>query len=195
MAMLQFNANDVPPDKKFDPIPAGWYNVMIVDSEIKPNSAGTGNYLQLTVRVVDGQFAGRQIFDTLNISHPNAVAQDIAQKKLSAYCHATGVMQLNDSQQLHGIPLAVRVTIKNDPTGQYDPRNEVKAVKSVNEGPGPSPTIGAPMSAPALPPVARTAAPAVPHVPQQAAPAPSQAPAPAAMQATGKTPPWAKRNP
>ena len=136
MAQLNFDARQVDPQQSFEPIPAGWYNMMIVESEIKPTSHGQGAYLQLSLKVVDGQYAGRQVFDRLNLQNQNPVAAEIAYKRLSAYCHATGVIQVQDSQQLHGIPLKARVSVRTDSTGQYDPSNEIKAVKHINEETG-----------------------------------------------------------
>jgi len=136
MAQLNFDARQVDPQQSFEPIPAGWYNMMIIDSEMKPTSNGHGAYLQLTLKVMDGQYAGRQVFDRLNIQHQNPVATEIAYRRLSAYCHATGVLQIQDSQQLHGIPLKARVSVRTDSTGQYDPSNEIKAVKPINEETG-----------------------------------------------------------
>ena len=136
MAQLNFDARQVDPQQSFEPIPAGWYNMMIVGSEMKPTSNGQGAYLQLSLKVVDGQYAGRQVFDRLNLQNQNPVAAEIAYKRLSAYCHATGVIQVQDSQQLHGIPLKARVSVRTDSTGQYDPSNEIKAVKHINEETG-----------------------------------------------------------
>ena len=136
MAQLNFDATQVNPDQSFEPIPAGWYNFMITESEMKPTKDGNGAYLQVTLKVVDGQYAGRQVFDRLNLQNQNPVAAEIAYKRLSAYCHATGVIQVQDSQQLHGIPLKARVSVRTDSTGQYDPSNEIKAVKHINEETG-----------------------------------------------------------
>ena len=131
MAQLNFDASQVAPQQTFDPIPAGWYNAMITESEMKPTSNGQGAYLQMTIKVVDGAHAGRQVFDRLNLQNANPVASEIAYRRLSAYCHATGVIQVQTSQQLHGIPFKVRVSLRTDNTGQYEPSNEVKAIKHI----------------------------------------------------------------
>lgn len=216
MAQLNFDARQVDPQQSFEPIPAGWYNMMIVESEMKPTSNGQGAYLQLSLKVVDGQYAGRQVFDRLNLQNQNPVAAEIAYKRLSAYCHATGVIQVQDSQQLHGIPLKARVSVRTDSTGQYDPSNEIKAVKHINEETG---TTAAPaqqgfqappQQAPALqfpqqgfqqpqqapqqqwqqPPAQQAPAPQQfqqpAQQPQFQQPAPQQAPA----QGSAQTPPW-----
>jgi hypothetical protein len=190
MAQLNFDATQVNPDQSFEPIPAGWYNMMIVESEMKPTKDGNGAYLQLSLKVVDGQYAGRQVFDRLNLQNQNPVAAEIAYKRLSAYCHATGVIQVQDSQQLHGIPFKARVTVRTDSTGQYDPSNEIKAVKHINEETG---TMTAPQQqafqAPAQQAPAQVGQ--TPPWAQGQQPAPAQQAAQQAP-AAGPTPPWAQ---
>lgn len=213
MAQLNFDARQVDPQQSFEPIPAGWYNMMIVESEMRPTKDGNGAYLQLTLKVMDGQYAGRQVFDRLNLQHQNPVAAEIAYRRLSAYCHATGVLQIQDSQQLHGIPLKARVAVRTDSTGQYDPSNEIKAVKPINEETG---TTAAPaqqgfqaqpQQAPAPQPqqalqqqFQQAFQPQLQPAPQQAS-APQQpqfqqpAPQPAPAQGGAPTPPWAQAQP
>ena len=49
-----FNANQVEPTTEFETIPAGRYQAMIVESEMKPTKSGSGSYLQLTFQIVEG---------------------------------------------------------------------------------------------------------------------------------------------
>jgi hypothetical protein len=167
MAQLHFNAATVDPQQSFDPLPDAWYTVIMTKSEMKPTKDGSGAYLESELTVQDPSHKGRKIYYRLNLKNTNPVAQEIAYKQLSAICHAVGVIQCEDSQQLHGLPFKVKVVIKRDDSGKYDPSNEVKAIKSVNED-------GAP-SAPAAPAFAAAQAPA---------------PAPAAA---GSVPPWMQK--
>lgn len=201
MATLNFDATTVAPDTGTgDPIPAGWYNVMIDESEAKPTKAEGGVRLSLRFTVLDGQYAGRKIFTGLNIRNANPVAQEIAYKQLSAICHAVGILQVQDSQQLHGKPLKVRVKVK-PASGDYEASNDITAYKNINEqvsgAVAGAPAAGAPWgsAAPAAAPAQQAAQQAAPNwtppaQPQQAPqqPQPQQAPAwtpPAAAQ------PWA----
>jgi hypothetical protein len=206
MALLNFNANNVEPQAAFEPLPAGWYPAMIVESENKDTAAGTGSYLSLTLKIIDGPGANRQIFDNLNLVNPNVTAVEIAEKKLSAYCHATGVIQLTDSQQLHGIPIEIKLIVKVDKSGQYDPQNTVQTVRAIGSGAKGTPPVGAvgssqpPAGFGTKPPMVRQPYQAPAAV--QAPPAPAvQAPAavapPVAQQpvAAGGIAPWAKRKP
>ena len=189
MASLNFDATTVQPDTGFELLPAGWYNAMIDESGINPTKDGVGAYLQLRFSVIDGQYQGRKVFARLNIRNANQTAQEIAYKQLSAIAHSVGVLQVQDSSQLHGIPLKIRVRIRKDPSGQYEDQNEINGYKNINEAVQGQAAAFAP-AAPAMPaapagfaPVAPVAAPVAPA--PQAAPQPAFA-APAAPQ------PWAQ---
>jgi hypothetical protein len=177
MSALNFDANQVQPESDFAPIPAGDYLTMITDSEMKPTKTGTGQYLALTLQVIDGPANGRLLWDRLTLVHDNLKAVEIAQRKLSAICHAIGVLQVTDSAQLHNRPLKVRVKYVEDP--QYGPKNEVSSYKPASAPSGPA-AAPAPAASPA--PAWKAAPAAAPQ--QHAAPPPSK---PAAT-----TPPWAR---
>lgn len=130
---LNFDANQVAPSKAFEPIPTDWYKCAIDESEMKPTRDGLGSYLQLNLKVLEGPHTGRVVFDRLNLRNNNEVAQQIAYETLSAICHAVNVLQVTDSQQLHGIPMMVRVK-QTPPTAEYDAGNEVKGYKAVESG-------------------------------------------------------------
>lgn len=205
MAIINFNAAEVTPDAgRGDPIPEGWYNLMVDESEIKPttNNATTGNaYLVLRFTVMDGANKGRKIFSNFNIKNDNPTAQEIAYKQLSAVAHAVGVLMVQDSQQLHGIPLKGRVKIKkgglkdaNNPQGEkYDDSNEITMYKNINE-PTPEIAVSKPaVAAPAMGAFPAAAAAAAPNPAQWApsAAAPAAAPPAAVAPPTFAPQPWA----
>lgn len=140
-----FNAATVAPAERPGPVPAGNYNVVIEESDVKANKSGTGSLLVYTARITDGQFAGRKIFGSINLRNQSPQAESIGQAQFSALCHAVGVMVVNDSNQLHGVPFAVRVKIKKDPEGQYEDRNEVTAYEKIG---GAAPAAAAGQAAP-----------------------------------------------
>ena len=107
-----FDANKVEPATPFEAIPAGKYLAMITASEMKPNKAGTGRFLELVFTIVEGEYRNRQLWARLNLENPNDLAMKIAQAELSAICRAVGVMTPNDSVELHNLPLVVRVKCK-----------------------------------------------------------------------------------
>jgi hypothetical protein len=120
-----FDANQVEPSTDFDPIPAGKYLAIITESEMKPNKAGTGHFLQLTFQIMEGPFKNRLLWARLNLDNPNATAVQIARAELSAICRAVGVLAPSDSVELHNLPLVVHVKCKKrDDTGEI--ANEIK---------------------------------------------------------------------
>jgi hypothetical protein len=157
MAELNFNAAQVAPDMGMEPIPEGWYNLMVDQSELKPtkDNATTGNaFLELRFNIVDGQYVGRKLFSRFNIRNANPTAQEIGYKQLSAVAHAVGVLMVQQSEQLHGIPLKGKVKIRPaqkeaDGSVKYEASNEITTYKNINE-PTPGP-IGAPGNAPGAP--------------------------------------------
>lgn len=130
LSNLNFDATAVEPQDSFEPIPAGWYECMIVESEMKQTKSGTGQYLQLRLDVTEGQYANRVLFERLNLDNPNTTAVDIAQRTLSAICHATGVLQPRDSSDLHNIPLRVKVSVRPAGNG-YEANNDIKGYESL----------------------------------------------------------------
>lgn len=130
-----FNANQVEPTTSFEPIPAGKYEAVITESEMKPTKAGNGHYLQLAFQIIDGPYKNRFLWARLNLDNQNATAVQIARAELSAICRAVGVMAPNDSVELHNLPLVITVRCKKrKDTGEIT--NEIKGY-SKKESPAP----------------------------------------------------------
>lgn len=187
---LNFNAAQVAPQLGIDPAPAGWYIMAITESELKPTKQGDGAYLNLTFSIMDGAHKGKKCFMRLNVRNANQTAQEIAYKQLSAVAHAAGIMNVQNSAQLHNIPMKAKLKLRKDPSGQYDDNNEISALKNMRE---PVPemdgqALGAAPTGPGftMPPVQQPqlapAAPQYSHPPQgmtapiQYAPQPQQQP-------------------
>ena len=110
----------------FGPIPAGNYTAEITRSEVKQTKDGRGSYLSLSLKVLEGDHAGRLIFQNITLTNANATAQTIGRASLAQLAGACGILSLQDSEQLHGIPVGIRVAIETDKSGQYEPRNTIK---------------------------------------------------------------------
>lgn len=203
--------------RQFDPstgggsiLESGTYAVQITNSEIKPTRNRDGHFLELTLAVIAGESAGRQIKDRLNIDNPNQTAKEIAYRQLAAISYVVGRVTWQDSQELHGIPFQIQVekVARNDDPTKYS--NNVLAYldsngrpASPNGGPAAPAALAAPahatpqqVAAPATP---ATAAPggnppwqpaASPAVAPPAAAAPWQQPAANPAAAAGDVPPW-----
>lgn len=146
-----FDPNTVEPAQDFAPIPSGEYVAIITDSDLKPTKNGSGEYLELTHQVIEGEFKGRLVWGRLNIRNANEVAQRIAQQQLSAICHALGMTQaIQDSAQLHNQPLIIRVEfVPEDHDRGYRAKNEIKAWKACAGASAPMTMAPAHSSAPA----------------------------------------------
>jgi hypothetical protein len=151
MAQLHFDASKVEPDNGIEVVPAGWYNAAIDESGNKPTKDGVNSYTQFRFTILDGQYKGRKLFARFNLQHTNAQTSEIAQRQLSALCHAAGVLQLSDTQQLHNIPMKVKAIVKKDEG--YEPSNELRSFKNINEVVEGSAPAGAPAAS--APPAAQ----------------------------------------
>ena len=194
MAQLNFNAENVAPSQSFELMPIHWAQAQIVSSEMKPTKSGTGQYLELTLEIMGGEFNARNLWVRLNLISQSTQATEIAQADLSKICRALNTPQITDSVQLHRIPLDIKIGLEKPREG-YDQRNEIKDFAQLGKH---TQAAGAPQQHPIQP--APQPAPTRQHTadvytqpaPQQPAPAPQPAltdiapgfaPPPPAMQA------------
>ena len=166
-----FDASTVEPTTPFDVLPPGKYRVQLVASEMRPTKDGMGQYLLLELDILEGQYAGRKLFDRLNLVNANPDAVQMAQRSLSALCRAAGKMQVSNSEQLHLIPLMIDVKVR-PPKGQFGESNSVRY-----------------LSTPDMPPVVSSSPPSAPAVAAQ----PTGFARPAAPAATS-TLPWKRQD-
>lgn len=139
-----FDAGAVEPASPYEPLPAGRYRVVVVESEEKPTRAGGSSYVQFTFEVLDGPHVGRKLWSRLNLNNPSAQAVQIARAELSALCRAVGVLTPQDTSELHDLPLDVKVSLRVRPdTGETT--NEVKGYyPAAADGAGAAPRPAAP---------------------------------------------------
>lgn len=133
---------------RYELIPAGNYIAEINRSEIKENRTGSGNRLSLGFKIIDGEYAGRLVFQDITLRNTNPVAQKIGREQMAQLGHACGKRNIGDSTELHGIPIEIKVAIRQDKTGQYDDQNEIKKFSPASGG---SASASAP-AAPSAPP-------------------------------------------
>lgn len=126
-----FDAETVAPKTEYTALPSGEYLMAITDSEMKSTKNGDGQYLQLVFTVLNAQapaFIERKVFVRLNLINNNQTAVDIAQRELSAICHALGILKITDSIQLHDRPMTC--SVKYQPAkGEYSEGNKIAGYK------------------------------------------------------------------
>jgi hypothetical protein len=120
-----FDATTIEPAKGYEVLPPGKYPAQIVNSETRVTKDGMGQYLYVEIDVLDGPYKGRKLFDRLNLVNANPQTVEIAQRTLSAICHATGRMQVQDSEELHLIPFIADVQVQ-PPKNGYGESNKVR---------------------------------------------------------------------
>jgi len=157
-----FDASQVPEQQEFSALPEGQYVVIAIASEMKPTKSGTGQFLQFTFEVLDGQQKGRKLWARLNLVNPNQTAVDIAQRELGAICRAVNVIKPSDSAELHNKPMLITVAVEIDDRKRES--NIIKKYEPVSAGAGalataaPTASGGAPWSGQAAPAAAPAAA-------------------------------------
>jgi len=124
---------------EYTTIPAGVYNATIIDSDLRPTKAAKdeqGEFLQiheysayllaLTFRISGGEHANSVVMEFINLKNKNASATEIGQRQLGDLCRACGKKVINDTQELHGIPLTIQVAEEESKRGG-EMRNVIKS--------------------------------------------------------------------
>lgn len=121
-----FNADTVAPSTGFDLLPNGTVaKAAIIEAEDKTTTAGTGQYLALTIEIIEGEFRGRKLWHNLNLQNPSEKAQQIAAAELSAICLAIATPRPTGNGDLMNKPFQITVGIeKRKDTG--DDQNRIK---------------------------------------------------------------------
>ena len=130
-------------DQDFQPIPDGWYRVEIKKAELKATKDGNGQYINVQYSVLGPNFAGRVVFDIINVRNASATAEQIGLASLKKLKLAVGLPSLTDTDQLVGRNL--EIDVKTQKSADYGDKNTVKAYRSPEGSAMPS---MAPTSAP-----------------------------------------------
>lgn len=124
------DVDNIPVDERdgnFEPIPAGVYDLHIIESNVTIKERGVNEMLSLQIEIIGPSYAKRQIFENLSYLHPNVQAQDIANKTIKKICAAVGHHgPLHDSADLHFKPAKARVGIE-PPKNGYAAKNKISA--------------------------------------------------------------------
>lgn len=139
MAFLdqEFDAATLPKGTgNFDPLPPGWYDASITKADLMPTKDGAGQYIKVRYNITGPTHQGRVVFGNLNIKNASLKAEEIGRQQLGDIMRAIGLPRLNDSDQLIGGTLQIKLSIRAA-DGQYAEQNEVKGYKA-NDGSAPA---------------------------------------------------------
>ena len=131
------NVADLPVrDTNYEPLPPGWYDVEIPAAEVRETKDGTGSYIRVRYNVTAFSHAGRVVFGNLNVRNRSAKAEEIGRAQAGELCRAIGIERLEDSDQLIGGRLSIKLDIR-PADGQYQAQNEVRGFRAL-EGAAPA---------------------------------------------------------
>lgn len=115
----------------WDPLPPGDYTACVTSTDLKATKAGNGEYIELTIEIMDGEFSGRKIWERLNVNNPSEQTVQIARSQLNQLATALGQVPLKDTDQLLEIPFTLTLDIdRKDNT-----RNRVMGYSSASSAP------------------------------------------------------------
>ena len=138
MARLDFNTEGVDDPVSFEVLPDGTEVLCVLEeSDMIENKAGDGSYLKLTFVSIDDAHRGRKFWENLNIvsQRDDDKAKKmiaIASSQLAQLCRACGKVAVQDSEELHGIPVILRLGVE-PARGEWPAKNRVKAYKPADE--------------------------------------------------------------
>ncbi|NBS35068.1 MAG: DUF669 domain-containing protein [Methylocystaceae bacterium] len=135
----------------FSLLPPGDYLVALKEArELTTTKNGQGTTLPLCFEVIDGDFTGRLIWIRPIFSHQKEAAQRFGQSLLKELCTAAGILVLEDTNQLLGVPVVGSVIIEKDKNGVYEDQNRIRSFSSAQGQ-------AAPVAVAAVAPAARAA--------------------------------------
>ncbi len=117
-----------------DALPAGEYVAAMVKSDRKEAKTAGNAYINCEFEVQEGELQGRRFWTMLNLWNGNSQAVEIAQRELNSIMHACGKLRVEDTEELHGIPMRVSLKVEND--DKYGAQNRVKSYKPLNSAGG-----------------------------------------------------------
>jgi hypothetical protein len=121
----------------FDPLPPGEYTAEITEAEVKQPKSGNGYYVKLVWKILTGEYENRQVFQNVTYKHSSEQATKIGRKMLRILREALGIEEtLTNVEVLLFKPAIIKLGIEKDETGQYDDKNKVLRVRSIDGSDG-----------------------------------------------------------
>jgi hypothetical protein len=120
---------DAEEGSSFDLLPAGRYYAEVAKITSGPTKSNNGNAINIQWRISQGDFAGRTVFQSILWQHESAQAEKFGKQRLKDLCVAMGVTgKLSDLTVFCHREVQILVGIRQDKTGRYPDKNDVKRV-------------------------------------------------------------------
>jgi hypothetical protein len=124
--------SDHEPERPFELLPSGKYLAQIIGSETKFAKSG-GVYVNFKIEILEPEaHAKRILFDMVTIENQNEMAVDIGRHRLSSMADACFRQEIQDTEELHFIPVVIGVTIRKQEG--YSDQNKISGYKRYEEG-------------------------------------------------------------
>lgn len=178
-----FDPNAHEPSKDFEVLPPDKYTCLIESAELKPTHRRDGQYIKVSLSVVEGSHKKRKLFDNINIQNPNEDCQRMGIAQLSALGRAAQCYPVDDTADLINKVVVAVVKVKkrkdtgadvNDIRTYEHPTASVNTQQAVGRGIRSQSQAAPVATAPATQPAG--ASPATPVAVPAAAGAPGNAP-------------------
>ena len=142
-------SNDVGDDLGYDlenekantppgPVPSGHYTSCIAEIKKKRNSSDTGNLVNIVWEILEGEFAGRKIYEwNINVDHTSTKCQQIGRGRIKTIGLACGIVSPQSYQEFVGVPVRLKIDVEpneRDTTGQYPYQNVAKHCTPLEKG-------------------------------------------------------------
>lgn len=105
---------DAEPSSGYTPLPAGEYQMEIVESDYAPTAKGTGMILKCKAQIVGGEYEGRPFYINYDLEHRARTKQERGQRNFAGLRRATGVLNPEDSEELHFKTFCVKIGVRED---------------------------------------------------------------------------------
>lgn len=125
-----FVAEELPQSNNYDPVPEGWYNVVVHSAELKPTKDGSGQYINIRYDITGPTHQGRVIYDIINIKNKSSQAEEIGRQQLGNLMRSIGLAKVDDTDELIGGNIQIKVGIRQQEG--YEPTNNVKGYKALS---------------------------------------------------------------
>lgn len=115
----------------FEPVPPGWYEFRVTNSEIKETKSGDGRYVKIEFTLENN----RKHWENFNLWNPSEKAQQIGRGQFSSLCRACGkVGMVRDHEELRGCKGMIKLKITPAKDG-YEARNSATEYKAIESAP------------------------------------------------------------
>jgi hypothetical protein len=115
----------------FEIFAAGPQPLEFIETDIVPTNAGDGKLLKYRLRVTQGELEDRLVFGQMNLQNKNPIATKMGQEEFRAAREVTGVLEPEDTQDLHFkefigyVKITPRKLKKGTTDEYYEAKNEI----------------------------------------------------------------------